>query len=82
MYISWFLGKSKNPVDHNGIDGALHITEIEKIFGFPSHYTDVADMNVARRHILIGRAWSVSVVLLICSYLKHVFQLKEENSLE
>lgn len=77
------LGKSKNPVDDNGVDGSLHITEIEKIFGFPLHYTDVADINISRRHVLIGRAWSVAVVQLICGCLKNTFKLKEqENSLE
>lgn len=81
--IFWFLGSSRNPVeDNNGVFGNLYITEIEQIFGFPKHYTDVGDISVLKRQQLLGRAWSVPVVQSICDCLKDIFQLKEENSSE
>ncbi|KAF4078242.1 hypothetical protein AMELA_G00197160 [Ameiurus melas] len=41
------------PVSMNGKDDSLWITEVEKIFGFPKHYTDVKNMGRIQRHKLL-----------------------------
>ncbi|KAK7070846.1 DNA (cytosine-5)-methyltransferase 3A, partial [Halocaridina rubra] len=38
------------------------ITEIEQIFGFPKHYTDVGNLSMRERQAVIGRSWSVGVI--------------------
>nr|AZM65487.1 DNA-methyltransferase 3b [Portunus trituberculatus] len=48
-------------------DDVLWITEIEKIFGLPPHYTDNGNLTLKERQKLLGQAWSVPV---IC----HIFQ--------
>ncbi|XP_062872132.1 DNA (cytosine-5-)-methyltransferase beta, duplicate b.3 [Trichomycterus rosablanca] len=37
------------PVSMNGKDDGLWVTELEKIFGFPKHYTDVKNMGRMQR---------------------------------
>lgn len=49
----------------NGIKTKLYITELELIFGFPAHYTDVCDFTIGKRHKLLGKAWSVPVIKII-----------------
>ncbi|KAI4823682.1 hypothetical protein KUCAC02_012257 [Chaenocephalus aceratus] len=46
------------PVLYNGREDSLWITELEKIFGFPKHYTDVRNMTRQQRQK--GRASSES----------------------
>ncbi|KAJ8683874.1 hypothetical protein QAD02_019666 [Eretmocerus hayati] len=61
------LGQSKNefkPVLMDGEPDRLWITEVEKIFSLPKHYTDV-DLPKTRRLQLIGKAWSVQTVTAI-----------------
>ncbi|XP_063064738.1 DNA (cytosine-5-)-methyltransferase 3 beta, duplicate a [Engraulis encrasicolus] len=65
------------PVTMNGEDDHLWATELEKVFGFPKHYTDVANMGRARRQQLLGKAWSVPVVRHLLSPLKDYFLCKD-----
>ena len=48
-----------------------------RVFGFPAHYTDVADLSPARRRKLLGKAWSVPVVKHLLSPLRQFFTLKQ-----
>jgi len=57
-----------------GESDTLWTTELEEIFGFPRHYTDVKNLSASDRQKLIGRSWSVQTIMAIlqplCSYFK------------
>lgn len=57
----------------NGEDG-LWLTEVERIFGFPEHYTDVGNMGRTQRMKLLGKSWSVPVVSQLFAPLKNYFK--------
>ncbi|XP_034551005.1 uncharacterized protein LOC117821083 isoform X2 [Notolabrus celidotus] len=65
------------PVLYNGKEDILWITEIERIFGFPKHYTDVRDLNKMQRQKVLGKAWSVPVVRHLFAPLKDYFACEE-----
>ncbi|XP_053705782.1 uncharacterized protein LOC128749853 [Synchiropus splendidus] len=67
------------PVLHNGREDSLWITELEKIFGFPKHYTDVKNMNRGERQKVLGKAWSVPVIRHLFAPLKDYFACEEMN---
>ena len=49
------------------------------LFGFPDHYTDVANLGRHGRHRLLGRAWSVPVIRHLFSTLKGYFTSSTQN---
>lgn len=51
----------------------LWCTEMERLFGFPIHYTDVCNMGRSSRQRLLGKAWSVPVIRHLLSPLKDYF---------
>ncbi|XP_066589285.1 DNA (cytosine-5)-methyltransferase 3A-like [Prorops nasuta] len=57
----------------------IWITELEEIFGFPRHYTDVKNMCATKRQHLIGRSWSVQTLMVVLSPLRSVFQTEERD---
>ncbi|XP_063064322.1 uncharacterized protein LOC134456735 [Engraulis encrasicolus] len=61
------------PVTMNGKDDNLWITELEKIFGFPKHYTDVKNMGRQQRQKVLGKSWSVPVIRHLFAPLKDYF---------
>jgi len=63
-------------VKEDGVDTDLYVTEVEEIFGFPCHYTDVANFNVTQRHNLLGKAWSVQVIKQIFLTMHKYFAFK------
>ncbi|XP_072304737.1 uncharacterized protein [Eucyclogobius newberryi] len=65
------------PVLQNGSEDTLWITEIEKIFGFPKHYTDVRNMSRQQRQKVLGKAWSVPVIRHLFAPLKDYFACEE-----
>ncbi|XP_042321822.1 DNA (cytosine-5)-methyltransferase 3B isoform X1 [Sceloporus undulatus] len=67
-------GKAQTlPVRMNGKDDNLWCTELERIFGFPLHYTDVSNMGRVARQKLLGRSWSVPVIRHLFAPLKDYF---------
>ncbi|XP_057297529.1 uncharacterized protein LOC130628583 [Hydractinia symbiolongicarpus] len=56
------------------IEDGLWLTEIERIFGFPDHYTDVCNMGQRQRQKLLGKAWSVPVIRHLFTPLKDYFR--------
>ncbi|XP_050533477.1 DNA (cytosine-5)-methyltransferase 3C-like [Daktulosphaira vitifoliae] len=70
-------GNSRDPVNQNGQNMGLYITELEKIFGFTAHYTDVGDLSINDRQKLLGKAWSVPVVKSIFKLLQSIFAIKK-----
>lgn len=52
----------------------IWVTELEEIFGFPRHYTDVKNLSATNRQKLLGKSWSVQTLTAIlrplCSYFK------------
>ncbi|KAG1933030.1 DNA (cytosine-5)-methyltransferase 3B [Pimephales promelas] len=61
------------PVTMNGKEDYLWCTEMERIFGFPKHYTDVNNMGRAQRQKVLGRSWSVPVIRHLFAPLKDYF---------
>uniref|UniRef100_A0A3B5B4X6 DNA (cytosine-5-)-methyltransferase n=1 Tax=Stegastes partitus TaxID=144197 RepID=A0A3B5B4X6_9TELE len=70
-------GVAQLPVLHNGKEDNLWITELEKIFGFPKHYTDVRNMNRQQRQKVLGKSWSVPVIRHLFAPLKDYFACEE-----
>ncbi|XP_057685518.1 DNA (cytosine-5)-methyltransferase 3B isoform X2 [Corythoichthys intestinalis] len=67
-------GKDQHfPVLMNGKEDILWCTELERIFGFPVHYTDVSNMGRGARQRLLGRSWSVPVIRHLFAPLKDFF---------
>uniref|UniRef100_A0AAX7VEB6 DNA (cytosine-5-)-methyltransferase n=1 Tax=Astatotilapia calliptera TaxID=8154 RepID=A0AAX7VEB6_ASTCA len=67
-------GKDQHfPVLMNGKEDILWCTELERIFGFPVHYTDVSNMGRGARQKLLGRSWSVPVIRHLFAPLKDYF---------
>ncbi|KAJ3589381.1 hypothetical protein NHX12_010226 [Muraenolepis orangiensis] len=67
-------GKDQHfPVMMNGKEDILWCTELERIFGFPVHYTDVSNMGRSARQKLLGRSWSVPVIRHLFAPLKDYF---------
>ncbi|TKS76847.1 DNA (cytosine-5)-methyltransferase 3B [Collichthys lucidus] len=62
------------PVDMNGKEDYLWCTEMEQIFGFPKHYTDVNNMGRMQRQRVLGRSWSVPVIRHLFAPLKDYFK--------
>uniref|UniRef100_A0A672HQU9 Uncharacterized protein n=1 Tax=Salarias fasciatus TaxID=181472 RepID=A0A672HQU9_SALFA len=65
------------PILQNGREDTLWVTELERIFGFPKHYTDVRNMNSKQRQKVLGKAWSVPVVRHLLAPLKDYFACEE-----
>ncbi|XP_062314360.1 uncharacterized protein LOC134018441 isoform X2 [Osmerus eperlanus] len=69
---------SKLPVlDENKKEDTLWITELEQIFGFPKHYTDVKNMNRQQRQKVLGKSWSVPVIRHLFAPLKDYFACEQ-----
>ena len=47
---------------------------IFRLFGFPDHYTDVANLGRCGRQRLLGKAWSIPVIRHLLSPLKDYFK--------
>ncbi|XP_047196039.1 DNA (cytosine-5-)-methyltransferase 3 beta, duplicate a [Hippoglossus stenolepis] len=62
------------PVSMNGREDYLWCTEMEQIFGFPKHYTDVNNMGRMQRQKVLGRSWSVPVIRHLFAPLKDYFE--------
>uniref|UniRef100_A0A8C1A2T0 DNA (cytosine-5-)-methyltransferase n=2 Tax=Cyprinus carpio TaxID=7962 RepID=A0A8C1A2T0_CYPCA len=65
------------PITANGKDDNIWITEMEKIFGFPKHYTDVKNMGRLQRQRVLGKSWSVPVIRHLLAPLKDYFACDE-----
>ncbi|XP_075717284.1 DNA (cytosine-5)-methyltransferase 3A-like [Rhinoderma darwinii] len=61
------------PVIMNEREDVLWCTEMEKVFGFPPHYTDVSRLGHSARQKLLGRSWSVPVIEHLFTTLKEYF---------
>eukprot|EP00794_Sanderia_malayensis_P010940 gene10940-12101_t len=55
-------------------EDVLWCTEVERLFGFADHYTDVANMGRSHRQKLLGSAWSIPVMRHILAPLKDYFK--------
>ncbi|XP_073481105.1 DNA (cytosine-5)-methyltransferase 3A isoform X4 [Aquarana catesbeiana] len=63
----------KYPVTMSQMEDVLWCTEVERVFGFPPHYTDIGMMKRTSRMKLLGRAWSVPVIRHLFAPLKEYF---------
>ena len=57
-------------MEDEGNKDVLWVQEIEELFGFPRHFTDVGNMSRSDRQKLLGHAWSVPVIASIFEPLK------------
>ena len=57
----------------------LWLQEIEQVFGFPEHYTDVGYMSCSERQKILGHAWSVPVIKSIFQHLKGYVREMKDN---
>ncbi|XP_052103473.1 uncharacterized protein LOC127736951 [Mytilus californianus] len=64
------------PVTMNGKDDIIWISELERVFGFPDHYSDVGNITVTKRRQMIGRAWSIPVLKKILNTLTDFFAVR------
>ncbi|KAL5008110.1 hypothetical protein ScPMuIL_013691 [Solemya velum] len=73
---SLLQGKNEDifPVSMNGKEDSIWISELEGIFGFPAHYTDVGNLPQTRRQGLLARAWSVPVIKHLLKPLQQYFK--------
>ncbi|XP_037095214.1 DNA (cytosine-5)-methyltransferase 3C-like isoform X2 [Syngnathus acus] len=76
---SMVQGKVGLPVIMNGKDDYLWCTEMEQIFGFPKHYTDVNNMGRLQRQRVLGRSWSVAVIRHLMAPLKDYFECESHQ---
>lgn len=68
------------PVTMNGEGDVLWVTELEQVFGFPRHYTDVGNIPLGRRQQLLGKAWSVPVIKHLFTPLRNFFKTVSSTS--
>nr|XP_053650319.1 uncharacterized protein LOC128700877 isoform X2 [Cherax quadricarinatus] len=64
------------PIRMNEKGDVPWVTEIEKIFGFPLHFTDVGNLSSRERLALLGKSWSVPVIAYILKPLTNYFPRK------
>ncbi|XP_065569890.1 DNA (cytosine-5)-methyltransferase 3A-like [Artemia franciscana] len=80
---SLLQGPKKTKPIRNTLTGErdqIWITEIERVFGFPKHYTDVANASFRMRLKMLGSAWSVFVINRIFEPLKKYYITRKEMS--
>jgi site-specific DNA-cytosine methylase len=63
----------------DGSKDTLWMTELERVFGFPTHYTDIGNLAISKRQQLLGRAWSVPVAKWIFEPLKAYFKCGKKS---
>lgn len=74
------LGKAEaKPIMMKGESDKLWITELEEIFGFPRHYTDVKNLSATNRQKLLGKSWSVQTLTAILRPLCFYFKCNEDE---
>jgi len=61
---------SEEDGDKEQVD-VLWLPEIEEVFGYPRHYTDVGNLSRSDRQKLLGHTWSVPIIAFIMSQLKN-----------
>ncbi|XP_039256115.2 DNA (cytosine-5)-methyltransferase 3A-like isoform X3 [Styela clava] len=54
----------------------LWVTEIERIFGLPDHYTDKFNLSSSKRQKVLGKSWSVPVIKHLLTPLRDQFLTK------
>ncbi|KAF5276678.1 hypothetical protein FQA39_LY06482 [Lamprigera yunnana] len=55
----------------NNQEDIIWVTELERVFGLPTHYTDTGNLNTAKRLQLLGKAWSIPVMMHLFSILTY-----------
>ncbi|KAH3832261.1 DNA (cytosine-5)-methyltransferase 3C-like [Dreissena polymorpha] len=72
-------GLKDHVVNMNGEPDQIWVQELERLFGFPTHYTDVGELTLSRRRRVLGKAWSVPVIKHLLSPLRSYFKLKDSR---
>jgi len=75
------IGKAElKPIIMKGKTDTIWITELEEIFGFPRHYTDVKNLSATNRQKLLGKSWSVQTLTAILQPLCLYFKCNEDET--
>ncbi|XP_046552801.1 DNA (cytosine-5)-methyltransferase 3B-like [Haliotis rubra] len=61
------------PIEMEGETTGIWISEVERLFGFPPHYTDVGNMPATRRQKLLGKSWSIPIMRNLLTPLRQYF---------
>nr|ASM42032.1 Dnmt3b [Pogonomyrmex barbatus] len=78
---SLLQGKAElKPIIMKGKTDTIWITELEEIFGFPRHYTDVKNLSATNRQKLLGKSWSVQTLTAILRPLCLYFKCNEDET--
>ncbi|XP_070517519.1 DNA methyltransferase 3 isoform X1 [Cardiocondyla obscurior] len=78
---SLLQGKAElKPIIMKGKTDTIWITELEEIFGFPRHYTDVKNLSATNRQKLLGKSWSVQTLTAILRPLCFYFKCNEDET--
>ncbi|XP_071643314.1 DNA methyltransferase 3 isoform X2 [Temnothorax longispinosus] len=78
---SLLQGKAElKPIIMRGRSDTIWITELEEIFGFPRHYTDVKNLSATNRQKLLGKSWSVQTLTAILRPLCLYFKCNENET--
>ncbi|XP_018313252.1 DNA methyltransferase 3 isoform X2 [Mycetomoellerius zeteki] len=78
---SLLQGKAElKPIMMKGKTDTIWITELEEIFGFPRHYTDVKNLSATNRQKLLGKSWSVQTLIAILRPLCLYFKCNEDET--
>ncbi|XP_052130496.1 DNA (cytosine-5)-methyltransferase 3C-like [Frankliniella occidentalis] len=65
------------PVSYQGKPEGLFARDLEVLLGFPAGFTDYGGMSNTARSKLLGRSWSVDVVMALLAPLKDFFRPEE-----
>ncbi|KAG5341150.1 DNM3B methyltransferase, partial [Acromyrmex charruanus] len=77
----FILGKAElKPIIMKGKTDTIWITELEEIFGFPRHYTDVKNLSATNRQKILGKSWSVQTLIAILRPLCLYFKCNEDET--
>ncbi|KYM83238.1 DNA (cytosine-5)-methyltransferase 3B [Atta colombica] len=78
---SLLQGKAElKPIIMKGKTDTIWITELEEIFGFPRHYTDVKNLSATNRQKILGKSWSVQTLIAILRPLCLYFKCNEDET--
>ncbi|XP_048240340.1 uncharacterized protein LOC124113634 [Haliotis rufescens] len=61
------------PIEMEGETTGIWIPEVERLFGYPPHYTDVGNLPATRRQKLLGKSWSIPIMRNLLTPLRQYF---------
>lgn len=66
----------------DGRQSSLLVTEEESLFGHGAHFTDVGNLSITTRRILLGKSWCIPVIVELLRPLLALYRVVESVSLD